>query len=115
MEPEDLDDAAIAPGLAPGLRFVCGVCGLYSSKFEANLRRHVEDIHTPRDYSFPCTRCGGVEFPTRFEMTEHRKTCLLYCSLTPPCYADCTWSTKWKGWMPGHKRGHLDMIRRMED
>ena len=109
-EPEDEADAATDPAF----RFVCGVCGAYGSNREVNLLRHVTDVHTTRDYSFPCTRCLE-EFPTYFEMNAHRKTCLLLCCLTSPCYTDCTWSTTWHGYMPAHKRGHLDRIRRMQD
>jgi len=73
--PEDFDQYTYRR--VDGL-FLCNICHEFSSERRDRVRNHVESIHFPEQFSYPCPRCGKI-LKTKNALTNHKYTAHKEC------------------------------------
>jgi len=52
-------------------RFACTLCTKFAHKGKANVRNHVESVHFPNTFQYPCDQCDNF-FPSKNNVQLHR-------------------------------------------
>ena len=54
-----------------GKRFACSLCNKFAHNGKANVRNHVESVHFPNTFQYPCDQCDNF-FPSKNNVQLHR-------------------------------------------
>ena len=66
--PEDLFQYVVKH---PVKGYQCSICEKYKSPARVNVRNHVESVHFPNTFSYPCALCDK-SFPTKQSVQTHK-------------------------------------------
>ena len=54
-----------------GKRFHCGLCNKFAHSGKTHVRNHVESVHYPNSFLYPCDKCEK-SFPSKQNFQLHR-------------------------------------------